>query len=139
MKNLYVANFSTPGEAFGEMSLFLDHKRTASLVAEKDSNLYVVPYNQLSEFAKSKCPDIFTKIAQSLSSRLAETLQRLIRLENLIQKAECRKTLGANQDDLEESVDEHIKDLQLDIKNITRTADHKTAALLAPYCRTHSH
>lgn len=131
-KNQLVANISTPGEAFGEMSLFLDHKRTASLVADKDSHVYVVPYTQLSDFSKQKCPDLFIKLAQGLSKRLAETLQRVARLEHLINKAESRKDQGPAQSDLDDTIDHHMNILSKEMSKLSEIVEPKVAKLLAP-------
>ena len=129
--NLYVASISTPGEAFGEMSLFLNYKRTASLVANEDSNLYVIPYAKIAQFAKTKCPDLFFKIAQKLSLRLVDTLQRMIRIDNLINKSNIVKHENLAKDDLQELVEDHIAALEKEIKNLCK--DPKIALYLSKY------
>ena len=126
--SLYVASITTPGEVFGEMSLFLEKKRTASLIAESDAYLYVVPYSQVGNFAQEKCPELFIKIAQILSKRFIDTLQRMVKLDNLILKAQEKNVDKSFYKDLEEAVEVGLSDLKRDLKKATteiKDLDHK--------------
>ncbi|HMO16724.1 MAG TPA: cyclic nucleotide-binding domain-containing protein [Oligoflexia bacterium] len=135
-KNQLVAKIATPGEAFGEMSLFLNKKRTASLVADRDSHVYVVPYSDLSDFSRQKCPDLFLKLAQGLSKRLVETIERLHRINHLLGKAETVNDHKSIQEDLYESIDKQLKVLLGEIVGLSRQVDPEISRLLAPIIKT---
>ncbi len=128
--NLFVTNISTPGEAFGEMSFFLNQKRTASLIANEDSHLFIVPFTQLENFTRKKCPDLYFKLAQGLSLRLAETLQRITRLENL----QCKSKLDTKKTDLESLVNLEIDELKSQIiKYLKNTNDENVGQYLKSF------
>ncbi len=72
----YVNSIKTQGEAFGEISLFLKGKRTAGLVAEQESTLYVIRKDDIKTFHNSH-PYMFIQIARTLAKRLEKNLRNL--------------------------------------------------------------
>ncbi len=79
----YVTTIEQAGEAFGEMSLFLGGRRTATLVAEEDSHLYVVEHKNIRQFVKHKSPTLFLCIAEALSKRIWQNIYRFRRLNTM--------------------------------------------------------
>jgi CRP-like cAMP-binding protein len=69
-----VARIQEPGEAFGEMALFLEGKRTARLVAEMDSAVFLVKEDDMPEFHRSH-PEVFFNVGATLAQRLQATLK----------------------------------------------------------------
>jgi CRP-like cAMP-binding protein len=69
-----VARIQEPGEAFGEMALFLEGTRTATLVAEMDSAVFLIKEDDMPEFHRSH-PEVFFNIGATLAQRLQATLK----------------------------------------------------------------
>jgi CRP-like cAMP-binding protein len=80
----FVTYISEPGEAFGELSLFLGGRRTATLVAEEDSHLYVVEHRNVVQFVRQKSPTLFVNIAESLAGRILRNVRRIDRIEQML-------------------------------------------------------
>lgn len=72
----YVASIRQTGEAFGELSLFLQGQRTAGLVAETETSVYVVKKEDMKTFHASH-PYMFIQIARTLAHRLEQNLRNL--------------------------------------------------------------
>jgi len=68
------ATIEQEGEAFGEAAFFLDGRRTATLIAETDADLYVIPRNELAMFFKTH-RDLFRNIASTLAYRIHENIK----------------------------------------------------------------
>lgn len=81
----YVGTIEQAGEAFGELALFLDGRRTATLVAEEDSHVYVVEHSNIRQFVRYKCPSLFLHLAESLSARILQNLNRIERLKMMME------------------------------------------------------
>ena len=58
-----------PGDFFGEMSLFLDRERTATIVAAEDISMFVINRTDIIDFLKHN-PDIAFSFLQTLCARL---------------------------------------------------------------------
>lgn len=71
----YLASITEEGEAFGELSLFLQSNRTASLTAETDTKLYVVRQNNLPKFHR-RYGDMFANIGSTLAIRIKDNIER---------------------------------------------------------------
>jgi len=71
----YIASISEPGEAFGELSLFLQSNRTASLTAEENTKLYVIKQANLVKFHR-RYGDVFANIASTLANRIKDNIVR---------------------------------------------------------------
>ncbi|MCB0325056.1 MAG: cyclic nucleotide-binding domain-containing protein, partial [Bdellovibrionales bacterium] len=79
-EGLYVATIETPGEAFGELSLFLDGKRTATLIAEEDTNVLTIEHKNIRHFVRHRCPTFFMSSAQALAERVYQNVTRIDRM-----------------------------------------------------------
>lgn len=75
-----VARITHPGEAFGEMALFLEGHRTATLIAETDSAVFQLYEKDVPEFHSSHL-DVFINLGGTLASRLEQTLIHFERLK----------------------------------------------------------
>ncbi|MCB0334585.1 MAG: cyclic nucleotide-binding domain-containing protein, partial [Bdellovibrionales bacterium] len=76
VRGKYIAHITLPGEAFGELSLFLRGKRTADLVAEQPTAILRLTPENLPEFHETH-PQMFLIIARTLAQRLESNLERL--------------------------------------------------------------
>ncbi|MCB0331521.1 MAG: cyclic nucleotide-binding domain-containing protein, partial [Bdellovibrionales bacterium] len=72
----YVAWITEPGEAFGEVAMFLEDTRTASLIADENSLVYVIEKDRLEEF-HSDHPRALQAIAKTLAKRFKRTYDRI--------------------------------------------------------------
>ncbi|MCB9030653.1 MAG: cyclic nucleotide-binding domain-containing protein [Deltaproteobacteria bacterium] len=75
-----VATIDQPGEAFGEMSLFLDGKRTATIHTEEPTDLYVIEKETIRS-CHADHPHLFRAIASTLAHRLGDNYLRLSKIE----------------------------------------------------------
>lgn len=64
------------GEAFGELSLFLEDKRTASVIAKERSSFLYVTKDQLPTFHQQH-PLLFYELARTLSRRVRNNLEEI--------------------------------------------------------------
>lgn len=71
-----IARIETPGEAFGELSLFMNNKRTAELTALEKSTVLVITKENLREFHEDH-PLMFFQIARTLAKRVGMNLERI--------------------------------------------------------------
>jgi CRP-like cAMP-binding protein len=83
IEGTYVASIHAPGEAFGELSLFLEGRRTATLVAEEDTNVYVVEHKNIRQFVRHNSPRLFFSTAESLTQRIMHNVRRIRRMEQM--------------------------------------------------------
>jgi CRP-like cAMP-binding protein len=91
-KGRKVATISEAGEAFGELALFLDGHRTASVVAEEDTDVYEIKRRDLPRFFEGH-PALFHNIACTLSKRIHDNIENILRFEqkiNELKKEEFR-------------------------------------------------
>lgn len=72
----YLATIEEPGVGFGEVALFLESRRTATLEALEDTKVYVVKADNLQKF-HSRHRDMFRNIAGTLSERISESCSRI--------------------------------------------------------------
>lgn len=79
------ATIEEEGEAFGEAALFLDGRRTATLIAETDADLYVIHRSELPKFFKTH-RDLFQNIAATLAQRVQENIQNARRFQAKIRE-----------------------------------------------------
>jgi CRP/FNR family cyclic AMP-dependent transcriptional regulator len=80
-----LGEMSEPGTVFGELSLLLGTKRTASIRAENEVKVLFLPRDQLTTFF-SEYPSLWRKISTYLAQRLDETSQALSGLKNFCDK-----------------------------------------------------
>jgi CRP/FNR family cyclic AMP-dependent transcriptional regulator len=80
-----LGEMSEPGTVFGELSLLLGTKRTASIRAENEVKVLFLPRDQLTSFF-SEYPSLWRKISTYLAQRLDETSQALSGLKNFCDK-----------------------------------------------------
>ena len=81
-KGNYIASIEGQGEAFGELALFLEGKRTATLIAEKDTDVYEIKRTQLREFHYGH-RNFFQAMAQRSCERISSNLDRIDRFSAL--------------------------------------------------------
>jgi len=72
-----LAEYYEKGTLFGEMSMLLSSKRTATLIAMEDTELLVIRNNDLEELIK-RYPKIAKNIIINLAERLKNTTDNLI-------------------------------------------------------------
>ncbi len=82
----YIASISEAGEAFGELSLFLQSNRTASLTAEEDTKLYVLRQENLPKFHR-RYGDVFANIASTLASRIKDNIDRTTHFSEMLKNS----------------------------------------------------
>lgn len=82
VRGKFIAHITQPGEAFGELSLFLRGKRTADLVAEQKTAIFRLTPDDLPQFHNTH-PRTFMIIAQTLAQRFASNLERLSYLASI--------------------------------------------------------
>ncbi len=75
-----VARFG-PGNYFGEMALIDGDRRSASVVTDCPSDLFLMPRDQFLGFI-AKSPPLLSNLLSELSGRIRETTQRLVREEH---------------------------------------------------------
>ena len=71
-----LALIDTPGEAFGELSLFLNQKRTATVTVREDASLLHLAPDELRPFHEKR-PLFFYELAKTLSKRLKSNLLKI--------------------------------------------------------------
>lgn len=71
-----LSEISEKGAVFGEMSLFLESRRTATVKAKTDVQAIVIPPDRVETFLKD-CPEVVWEITRYLASRLDTTNQIL--------------------------------------------------------------
>jgi len=74
-----------PGEAFGEAALFLDGKRTATLIADSDADLYVIKRENLTAFFATH-RDLFVNTSATLARRIQVNIANAQRFEEKVQR-----------------------------------------------------
>jgi PAS domain S-box-containing protein len=80
-----LGEISEPGTVFGELSLLLGTKRTASIRAETEVKVLYLPRDQLASFF-TEFPSLWRNISTYLAQRLDETSQALSGLKNFCDK-----------------------------------------------------
>lgn len=100
----------TPGEAFGELALFLDAKRVATLVAVQPTTVLVVNRDELSAFHQEH-PDLFKSIARTLALRIYSNLKAIAQLEQprRLEDAAARTQYLAQLEDAIGQVDDFLE------------------------------
>lgn len=94
----YLASIEKEGQGFGEVALFLDGRRSASLTAEEDSVLYRIPKDGLKQFFDHHNM-IFRNMAVTTSLRIFDTFERLTTLHKLQKSnSECNRRLEEGRD-----------------------------------------
>jgi PAS domain S-box-containing protein len=78
--NKKISEITEPGDLFGEMSVLLGGKRTATAKVKKDVKAIQVPKNEITDFL-DKFPEIARDITRILARRLDETSQILYGLK----------------------------------------------------------
>ena len=101
------ATISEPGEAFGEVALFLDGRRTATLIAEEDTDLYVVKRQDLPKFFQTH-RDLFVNIAGTLAKRFHDNIENTQRFESKLKELTAKSADGKGRRALEERVREEV-------------------------------
>lgn len=95
------ATIRDQGEAFGELALFLDGRRTATLVAVEDSLVYELKRIELGKFFRVH-RNLFRTIAETLARRAHDNIERIVRFETKLAELErVQATGGGRQDWLE--------------------------------------
>lgn len=82
LNNDEIALINRPGTIMGEMSLFLNEPRTATLTAAEDSIVNVVNQENLPLIAE-KMPNFFNRIAITMQDRLRNNVEMIRGLEKL--------------------------------------------------------
>ncbi len=100
-KGKLAATISEPGEAFGEAALFLDGRRTASLIAEEDTDVYEIKRKNLPKFFTSH-RNLFVDIAVTLAKRVHDNVEKISRIDAKIE--ELKAVQGGGK-----TVDEHLE------------------------------
>ena len=72
--NIKISEIKEPGGFFGEMSLLLESKRTATIKAMTDVNVMRIPKKEVPAFLQ-RFPKAIEKITRTLANRLDETSQ----------------------------------------------------------------
>ena len=120
--NEFVAHLSQPGEAIGELSLFLEDRRSATLVADERVLLYVIPQEDLLLFHGSH-PDLFLIIARTTADRVYHVLERVKRYHFAMQTKEgTAKELIALKKELATRGRVELRDLQKGFTEICEKA-----------------
>ncbi len=110
-----VATITTPGEAFGEAALFLDGYRTASLVAEENTDVYEIRRRDLPRFF-SKNRTLFRNIAGTLSHRIQDNVENILSFDRKVEELkEVQKNRQGDRDILEERSRMEIATLSEDL------------------------
>lgn len=78
-----VATISNQGELFCELALFLNGRRTASVVAEEDCDLFVIELSSIRAFHKEH-PGFFQACAKTLAQRVVDNLEKIRRLDEIL-------------------------------------------------------
>lgn len=78
-----VSTIGTQGELFCELALFLNGRRTASVVAEQDCDLFVIELSSIRTFHKQH-PGFFHACAKTLAQRVVDNLAKIRRLEEIV-------------------------------------------------------
>ncbi len=78
--NKKISEITGPGEFFGEMSVLLGGKRTATAKVKKDVKTIQVPKNEIPDFL-ARFPQVASEITRMLARRLDETSQILYGLK----------------------------------------------------------
>ena len=120
--NEFVAHLSQPGEAIGELSLFLEDRRSASLIADERVLLYVIPQEDLITFHGSH-PDLFLIIARTTADRIYHVLERVKRYHFAMRTKEgTAEELIALKKELATKGRVELRDLQKGFKEICEKA-----------------
>ena len=77
-----VACIDEPGTIFGEMSLFLNEPRSATLIAGKKSLVTVIGRENLNGIAE-RMPDFFLRITTTLWSRFKNNVEMIHEMETI--------------------------------------------------------
>lgn len=92
------ATISEQGEAFGELALFLDGRRTATLVALEDSLVFELKRTELARFFRGH-RDLFRTIALTLARRAHDNIERIARFEEKLADLERIQRQGGGKHD----------------------------------------
>ncbi|HPN82840.1 MAG TPA: cyclic nucleotide-binding domain-containing protein [Spirochaetota bacterium] len=95
-----VALIDKPGTIFGEMSLFLNDPRSATLVAASDTLVTVIGKESL-QAVSSRMPDFFMRISTTLWTRFKTNMEMIRELEQ-VKPDRARKELVNLQKEIEE-------------------------------------
>jgi len=77
-----VAHIDQPGSIFGEMSLFLNEPRSATLVAASNTIVTVIGRESLPTIS-GRMPEFFSRITSTLWSRLKTNIEMIQAVKNL--------------------------------------------------------
>ncbi len=77
----YITSITSPGEVFGELALFLEGKRTATLIAEENTDVFVVKLDGIKKFHKNY-PSFFLASAQTLAQRVCDNIEKITNFED---------------------------------------------------------
>ena len=95
-----VALIDKPGTIFGEMSLFLNEPRSATLIAASDALVTVIGRESL-QAVSSRMPDFFMRISTTLWTRFKTNMEMIRELEQ-VKPDRARKELVNLQKEIEE-------------------------------------
>lgn len=119
----FVAQLSLPGEAIGELSLFLDDRRSATLIADEKVFLYVIPQEQLLDFHSSH-PDVFLIIARTTADRIYRVLERINRFSYAFSTSEVdQEKLYSLKKELANKGRSELRNLQKQFKEVCEAAN----------------
>ena len=90
-----IARIDQPGEALGELALFLDGRRTATLIAAEDTDVYEIKRDTLKQFFNSH-RSLFQNIAATLAKRIHDNIENILRFEQKVKELqeEDKRTRG---------------------------------------------
>jgi CRP-like cAMP-binding protein len=83
----HITDISKSGEVIGELSIFLEGKRTATMKAETDTHVLFLNRNNLKIF-QEKHPKIFVNIAKTLALRVFNTMDKTHQVLQLKESAD---------------------------------------------------
>jgi CRP-like cAMP-binding protein len=95
-----VALIDKPGTIFGELSLFLNDPRSATLIAATDSLVTVIGRDSL-QAVSARMPDFFMRITTTLWTRFKTNMEMIRELEQ-VKPDRARKELVTLQKEIEE-------------------------------------
>ncbi|MEZ4754608.1 MAG: cyclic nucleotide-binding domain-containing protein [Bdellovibrionota bacterium] len=128
--NSFVAQLSLPGEAVGELSLFLEDRRSATLVADEKVLVYVIPQEHLLAFHDSH-PDVFLIIARTTADRIYRVLERVRRFSFALKGENIgSEKLFALKKELATKGRSELRNLQKNFKEICESSNDSRLSLI---------
>ena len=95
-----VAVIDKPGTIFGEMSLFLNEPRSATLIAASETMVTVIGRDSL-QAVSARMPDFFSRISTTLWTRFKTNMEMIRELEQ-VKPERAKQELGGLKVELEE-------------------------------------